>query len=197
MGWKYWNYYDCGGGLEEFEDIGTIRPIEQCKRAVYRYETVDVNGSYVGVEGVKVRARRWFTTHRGISNSSGYYSCDGTFRRDANYSIDWERYDFALQDGWLNGATYNGPKITGNWNLNLRNDKQAYYATIFRAAHHYYYYYKDIRGLRRPPQNSFLRTQLKIRAYLENERSNHKEERRFLGSQIHMKAYERSSQEIY
>ena len=50
---------------------------------------------------------------------------------------------------------------------------------------------------RRPPQNSFWRTQLKIRAYLENNRSSHREERRFLGSQIHMKAYERSSQEIY
>ena len=63
---------------------------------------------WVGVEGVEVRARRWFTTHKGIANSSGYYSCDGRFRRDANYSIDWERYHFALQDGWLNGATYTG-----------------------------------------------------------------------------------------
>lgn len=139
------------------------------KRIVTRtpiYQTTTINGSFVAVEGVKVRARRWFTTHRGIANSNGYYSCDGTFRRPANYSIDWERYDFALQDGWLNGATYNGPKIRGNWNLNLRGNKQAYYATIFRAAHHYYY--KDIRGLRRPPQNSFWRTQMKIRAKLEN-----------------------------
>jgi len=155
----------------------------------------DVLNTFIGVEGVQVRARRWFTTHRGFVNADGSYSCDGRFRRDANYSIDWERYEFALQDGWLNGATYNGPKIRGNWDLNLKDDKQEYYATIFRAAHHYYY--KEIKGLRRPPQNSFWRTQLKIRAYLENERSNHKEERRFLGSQIHMKAYERSSQEIY
>lgn len=157
-----------------------------------------VDGSYVGVEGVKVRARRWFTTHRGIANSSGYYSCDGTFRRPANYSIDWERYEFALQDGWLNGATYNGPKITGNWNLNLRGDKQAYYATIFRAVHHYYY--KDIRGLRRPPQNSFWRTQMKIRAYYEqNDDANgsHKEERRFLGAQLKIYNPDRESMRIY
>ena len=126
----------------------------------------DVLNTFVGVEGVKVRARRWFTTHRGIANASGYYSCDGRFRRDANYSIDWERYDFAIRDGWLNGATYNGPKKRGNWDLNLKDDKQAYYATIFRAAHHYYY--KDIKGLRRPPQNSFWRTQMKIRAHLQN-----------------------------
>ena len=70
----------------------------------------DVLNIYIGVEGVKVRARRWFTTHTGIANADGYYSCDGRFRRDANYSIDWERYEFAIQDGWLNGATYNGPK---------------------------------------------------------------------------------------
>ena len=159
------------------------------------YKTVTTTGSHVGVEGVKVRARRWFTTHRGIADANGRYSCDGRFRRPANYSIDWERYHFALQDGWLNGATYNGPKKTGDWNLNLRSDKQAYYATIFRAAHHYYY--KDIKGLRRPPLNSFWRTQMKIRAYKENERSTHKKGRRFLGSQIHMKAYGKFSQEIY
>ena len=163
---SHWEYYPCDDNGDLFLQGGNIIPIEQCKRAVYRYETVVVDGSYIGVEGVEVRARRWFTTHRGIADANGRYSCDGTFRRPANYSIDWERYHFALQDGWLNGATYNGPKITGDWNLNLRGDKQAYYATIFRAAHHYYY--KGIKGLRRPPKNSFLRTQLKIRAYLEN-----------------------------
>ena len=161
---SHWEYYDCD--QEEIEYIIGLAPIKKCRQAVYRYENVVIDGSYVGVEGVKVRARRWFTTHRGIANSSGYYSCDGTFKRPANYSIDWERYDFALRDGWLNGATYNGPKKIGDWNLNLRDDKQAYYATIFRAAHHYYY--KDIKGLRRPPKNSFWHTQLKIRAYLEN-----------------------------
>jgi hypothetical protein len=123
--------------------------------------------SWIGVEGVEVRARRWFTTHKGIANSSGYYSCDGRFRRDANYSIDWERYHFALQDGWLNGATYNGPKKKGNWDLNLNSGAQQYYATIFRAAYHYYY--KDIKGLRRPPQNSFWKTQMKIKAALQDE----------------------------
>lgn len=119
-------------------------------------DNIGTSGNYIGVQGVQVRARRWLTTHRGIADSDGDYSCDGRFRRDANYSIDWERYDFALQDGWLNGATYNGPKKRGNWNLDLNSGKQKYYATIFRAAYHYYY--KDIRGLRRPPQNSFWKT---------------------------------------
>ena len=158
----------------------------------------DVLERYVGVEGVKVRARRWFTTHTGIANSDGEYSCNGRFRRDANYSIDWERYHFALQDGWLNGATYNGPKKRGDWDLNLNSGAQQYYATIFRAAYHYYY--KDIKGLRRPPQNSFWRTQMKIRAYYEeNNDANgtHKEERRFLGAQIKIYNPERESMRIY
>lgn len=156
---------------------------------------------FVGVEGVQVRARRWFTTHRGWVGADGFYSCDGTFAREANYSIDWDRYDFAIQDHWLNGATFNGPKKEGNWDLNLNDDKQEqeYYATIFRAAHHYYY--KDIKGLRRPPQNSFWQTKMKIKAFLENTKDgtlgNHKEERRFLGAQLKIYTYQRSAESTY
>jgi len=44
-------------------------------------------------------------------------------------------------------------KKRGDWNLNIKGGTQEYYATLFRAAHHYYY--KNIKGLRRPSQNSF------------------------------------------
>jgi hypothetical protein len=172
---SHWEYYDCGGNgddilpilqkTERLEKI--IKPIDnQCRRAVYRYITSTINGSYVPMEGVRVRARRWFTTHTGITNSQGRYSCNGRFRRPANYKIKWKRHDFAIRWSWLSSAKYNGPKKKGDWNLNITGGTQAYYATVFRAAHHYYY--KDIKGLRRPPQNSFWRTQMKIRAYLEN-----------------------------
>jgi len=156
----------------------------------------DVLERYVGVEGVEVRARRWFTTHKGIANSSGYYSCDGRFRRDANYSIDWERYHFALQDGWLNGATYNGPKKRGDWDLNLNSGAQQYYATIFRAAYHYYY--GAVLGLRRPPLNSFLSTQMKIRAKLEGGRSSAIKARTLLlGAQVFVRAWGDPTDQIY
>ena len=158
----------------------------------------DFMQNFVGVEDAQVRARRWFTTHRGSVGADGFYSCDGTFKSEANYSIDWDRYDFALQDHWLNGATFNGPKREGNWDLNLRDDKQEYYATIFRAAHHYYY--KDIKGLRRPPQNSFWKTKMKIKAFYEsNSESNgsHLEERRFLGAQIKIYNSQNPTIEIY
>ena len=158
----------------------------------------DFMQTFVGVEGAQVRARRWFTTHRGWVNADGFYSCDGTFKRDANYSIDWDRHDFAIQDHWLNGATFNGPKREGNWDLNLRDDKQAYYATIFRAAHHYYY--KDIKGLRRPPQNSLGKPKMKIKAIYESNNEingSHKEERRFLGAQLKIYNPQNSSIQIY
>jgi hypothetical protein len=153
-----------------------------------------------GVEGVKVKARRWFTTHEGITNASGNYSCNGTFNRDANYSLDWERYDFALREGWLNGANINGPKKDGDWNLELNSGANMFHARIFMAAYHYYY--KDIKGLRRPPQNGLLKTQMHIRAYNESNADvlgSHKEERRFLGLGSQIKIYnpQSSMSQIY
>jgi hypothetical protein len=109
--------------------------------------------------------RRWFTTYIGQTDINGDYACDGTFTNDANYSLEWERYQFEIRDGWLSGACYEGPKQSGDWNLNLDSGAQMFYARIFRAA--FRYYYKDIEGLRRPPENSFWSTQMHIRAYNE------------------------------
>ncbi len=105
-----------------------------------------------------------------------------------------------MQDYWLNGATYNGPKKEGNWDLNLRDDKQAYYDTIFRAAHHYYY--KDIKGLRRPPTNSFGKPKMRIRAHDgQNDEINgsHQKDLRIFGvfARIHLYNPQNSTSEIY
>lgn len=132
----------------------------------------DVTNTWRGVEGVIVKARRWFTTHEGTVDANGNYSCNGTFKRDANYSLDWERYDFALREGWLDGANINGPKREGNWDNDFQGvgDKNAFQAKVFMAAYHYYY--KDIKGLRRPPQNGFWKTQLRIRCHNEHSTEN-------------------------
>ncbi|MFN8438893.1 MAG: hypothetical protein U0V72_14890 [Cytophagales bacterium] len=151
----------------------------------------DVTNKWRGVEGVIVKARRWFTTHQGMVDGNGNYSCDGTFKRDANYSLDWERYDFALREGWLDGANINGPKKEGNWDNDFQGtgDKNAFHAKVFMAA--YRYYYQDIKGLRRPPQNGFWKTQLRIRCHNESDpdaNGFHSPVRRFLGlgSAIHI-----------
>jgi hypothetical protein len=100
----------------------------------------------------------------------------------------------------LSSAKYSGPKRKGDWNLSIKGGTQEFYATIFRAAHHYYY--KNIKGLRRPPQNSFWKTQLKIRAYNENNNDangNHAAWRRFLGLGSAIKIYnpQNDSKDIY
>ena len=160
----------------------------------------DVLATYVGVEGVKVRARRWFTTHWGIANSIGDYVCNGQFKREANYSIDWEKYDFEIRDVFSNSTFYYAPdKIKGDWNLNISAGDQKFYATIFRAAFHYYH--KNIQGLRRPPNNKFFTTQLKIMAnnYYSASNGNHCPGCRFLGIGSAIKIYNpnRPSSAIY
>ncbi|MCG8582661.1 MAG: hypothetical protein MI866_22245 [Bacteroidales bacterium] len=151
----------------------------------------DLN-KYIGIKGCIVLARRWFTTHRGTVDENGDYSCDGRFRRDANYSIKWERHHFSIRKGAWSQASYNGPKKKGNWNIKINNTthfwgrdwpySQKFYATIFRAAHHYYY--EDIKDLKRPPLNSFWKPQVKISAKAEkNPDANgyHSKDSRFLG----------------
>jgi len=125
----------------------------------------DEKRQYIGVHGVKVKARRWFTTRTGIANSTGEYSCNGKFKRKANYCLKWERYDFEIRKTKNRAATYKGPKKKGDWDLEIKGGKQEFYATIFRAVHHYYK--KNINGLRRPPQNSFWKQQLRIQAVYE------------------------------
>ncbi|MDC3403064.1 hypothetical protein OAX38_02610 [Flavobacteriaceae bacterium] len=123
--------------------------------------------SFVGVSGVEVRARRWFTTYKGTTDNNGNYTCDGRFRRDANYSITWELYDYSIRKGVFIQAKYDGPKRRGDWNLDLGSsssitvdDKQQYYALIHQAA--YDYYHGDRFGLTSPPRNAFWKRQITI-----------------------------------
>jgi hypothetical protein len=140
--------------------------------------------------GVKVKARRWFTTHTGVTGTNGHYSVDGQFRRPANYNLDWERHDFAIRRGWLAGAHFNGPHQRGDWNPIWNHGEQMHYARIFMAAE--LYYYGHIFGLRRPPLNGPFSTQLRIRLMDTPDpdgafaAGTHKASRRFLslGSQI-------------
>ena len=151
----------------------------------------DVTNNWRGVEGVIVKARNWFTTHQGIVDANGNYSCDGTFKGDANYSLDWERYDFALREAWLDGANINGPKKKGNWDNDFTSGKNFFHAKVFLWA--YRYYHLDIDGLKRPPKNAILKTQMHIRCYDENGVSNFKKERRFMGLGSAIKIYSKET----
>lgn len=158
----------------------------------------DVLGKTIGVEGAKVRARRWFTTHSGFVNASGYYSCSGRFRRKANYSFDLERYEFHVKGDGIS-TNFNGSKRKGNWDYSFsRNINAGEYlaATVFRAAYHYYY--KNIGSLRRPPQNSFWKTQMKLKLFNESGTNNAYPARRWLnGNQIKLYTNQSTTTDLY
>jgi hypothetical protein len=126
-------------------------------------------GRWVPVVDVEVRAKRWFTVHKGTTNSLGNYSCDGTFNRQADYSIQWEKYHFSVRSGTFGQAEHSQSNITGNWNPDFGvlntifvNNTQQYYALIFQAARDYYYGNRF--GLSSPPLNSTWHPQVKIAA---------------------------------
>ena len=128
-----------------------------------------VLNNFAPVYDVKVRATRWFTTHTGVTNAKGVFICDGSFERPANYSIQWEKYQFSVRSGTFGQAVYDGPKQEGMWVLDiglpgsdLVNNSQQYYALIFQAARDYYYGPRF--GLASPPRNSTFHPQVKIAA---------------------------------
>ena len=123
-------------------------------------------GELVPLEGAQILMRQLFTIDNGITNANGYFST-GLVRGHARYIIQWERHNYSIRSGWFGQAELRGPKWKKrDWNLDIQGGKQEYYGTIHRGAHHYYY--RNIGTLRRPPEKSFWRKQIKIAAYLTN-----------------------------
>jgi hypothetical protein len=183
-----------------FEKCWFCRPSKWRPKGKITLWDTDV-GNYIGVEGVKVRAGRWFKWRKAYTNSKGEFVFKSRFRRKVRYKMDWERYHFALRSGFWASAQKRGPYRNGDWIWQIENgERHQYYGTIFRAAYHYYF--KNIKGLRRPPKNSFWKTQLRIRASREQKSSvagvHYSGWRAFgLWSPIKIYAYGQSSQNIY
>jgi hypothetical protein len=116
----------------------------------------DIAGSQVPLEGVKVRARRWFIIKSGLTNSNGQYQT-GRFRRAVNYSIKWRRSKYSIKKSTIHwAALYNGPKRRGDWNLDISKSWRTFnFAHIHRGAHRYFY--KNIGTLKRPGMFNSLR----------------------------------------
>lgn len=135
-------------GNGDYEEASMTRASSKWRPAgrIRAYDNIKKN--YIPLEGVKVRARRWFTTHSGITNKSGYYTCNGKFSNPANYSIAWETPKYNIRDGNVVQAYYNGPKKKGDWNLDINDGKSVRYATIHRAA--YRMFFGNIGALSRP-----------------------------------------------
>jgi hypothetical protein len=123
----------------------------------------DTDLRLIPVHGCKVRARRWFNIQEVITNLQGFFYIDHEFRRDVNYAIFWERNDYDIRSGNLGQAWLNGPKMTAVWNMDIRSQKQGFYATIHRAACDYYYH--NPFGINTPPEQKWYRSKIKIGAH--------------------------------
>lgn len=174
----HYEYYNCETGNPvdppsdgDYPVLKSIAPPDEniCSRAVYRYLTNTTNSHYIPMEGVEVRATRWFTTHKGYTDVNGNFTCDGTFTYGAKYSIKWERWDFDIRDRWWGQAYYNtGEKVTSDWNLNIHEDytpKSFNIAHIFRAAHTYYYKHNSW-GIKAPPRRDGILQLLQHRLHI-------------------------------
>lgn len=88
-----------------------------------KIQTFDTRlNNLIGLEGIEVRARRWFTTYTGTTNYYGNYSVNGSFSRPCNYSIWFTTFHFAIREH-LFGLTHHidGPKIKNDWNYDIQS----------------------------------------------------------------------------
>ena len=140
-----------------------------CRRVVgFSYfpcpQTVVSSPGFIAIEGLRVEAYRWFRTVKGYVDSNGFFSADGLFRYPARYRVEWERHQFRIRDYDRHEAVHIWPEVRDrglDWDIGY-GEIDRFYADVFRAAYHYYYRY--IQFLTRPPQNSGLRSQMRILA---------------------------------
>lgn len=160
-------------------------------------------GGFVPLKGAQVLMRQWFTVDQGITDDEGNFST-GTVRGKARYVIQWERYQYSIRNGSIFQAETRGPKVkNADWNHNIVGGDDEYHAMIHTAAHEYYY--KDRFGLFTPPENGgIFVTQLKIAArksapwgFPSSFSHTRAEMTMGLSAHIHIKAWERDSDEVY
>lgn len=103
----------------------------------------------IGLQGVDMRARRWFTTHHATTDFWGNYRMAGDFRRPCNYSLWFSQEHFKIRPHLIDlTAWINGPKQTSDWNYNINSGYDRFVGHIFRGAYRYHYGFID--GLKRP-----------------------------------------------
>ena len=117
----------------------------------------DIWGGQVPLQGIKVRARSWFTTRIGETDENGDFVCDGYLKRAAVYSFKWKGDKWTIRSGGSKLAKYEGPKQKGHWNLCIEYGEELAYAAIHRAA--YRWYYGNVQGLTRPQHTGKVKFQ--------------------------------------
>lgn len=123
--------------------------------------------AWVPVEGLNVRAWRWFRILNGTTDSQGNFSCDGEFHYSARYYYYWQTYQYDIRNGLVFLACNWGPYQRGDWNEEIQEneEQQQFYGHIYRAS--YDYYFNDILDLQRPPMNIQGRPKFKMATYFD------------------------------
>ena len=111
----------------------------------------------IPLEGVRVRANKWFETRIALTNSNGFFDIGNHFNYPVDYSVKWERPDFHIKSGGFGQAYFNGPHQKGDWNLDITRSSSGGSSWLFGHVHRaaVRYFYQDIGGLRRPGQRDF------------------------------------------
>lgn len=146
------------GNISEFDTIKSARSSKKRWSPGGRVRVWDdFLNMYIPVCHVNVHAR-WFThIESALTDDEGYFRMS-SFTHAVNYSIKWENSRFTIRDGLFFQAWYNGPKMKGDWFLDIIGGKSKMFATIHRAA--YRQFYGDNLGLFRPTLNSGGRTKI-------------------------------------
>jgi hypothetical protein len=103
----------------------------------------------IGLEGVDMRARRWFTTYHARTDFNGNYRMNDTFKHPCNYSLWFSQEDFTVKPHLVDlTAWIDGPKQYEDWNVDIMDGYDRFVSHIFRGAYRYHYGFID--GLKRP-----------------------------------------------
>ncbi|MDI9318957.1 MAG: hypothetical protein QM530_00645 [Phycisphaerales bacterium] len=144
------------------DTLGATSSTAKVTRAKYnpggKIEIFDTRlGRNIGLEGVEMRARRWFTTYSATTDFNGNYRMSGRFERDCNYSLWFTTLRFSVREHFFGSTTWiDGPKKGGDWNYVISGGYLRFVGHIFRGAFRYHYSFID--GLQRPFRPSGNRT---------------------------------------
>lgn len=91
------------------------------------------NNRIIGVNNVKVRARRWFTVKTDYTNSAGLYVI-GSFRGSVNYDVVFET-NYSQVTAWGGfQTTHGGPNQNSSWNETFNSFSNSWVrATLINA----------------------------------------------------------------
>ena len=113
----------------------------------------------IGMEGVLIKANRWFTNYFAQTNFNGDYRMANRFDRPCNYSLHFVTGRYLVMEHFFGlESKINGPKLEGDWNFDINNGYDRFIGHIFRGA--FRYNYKFTGGLKRPTDNLVSNTQV-------------------------------------